>query len=176
MTDRRVLVLDSSIAAAPEVGRWLAALQDARERTLRVVVGAPPHAIDWIPSAGGNSLGSLLYHIAYIEADWLFEDILGPESGCCVPLDLFPFEVREEGGILTPVLGMSLAEHLARLEATRTTLLECLQGMSPRELDLVRQRADYDVSPAWVLHHLLQHEAEHRAHIATLRTDAEIHR
>jgi len=174
MTDRRVRVLDSSIAAAPEVGRWLAALQDARERTLGVVMGAPPHVIDRIPSAGGNSLGTLLYHIASIEAAWLFEDILGLESGRFVPSDLFPFEVREEGGILTRVLGMSLEEHLARLEATRTMLFELLRGMSAEEFDVVLQRPDHDVSPAWVLHHLLQHEAEHRSQIATLRTETDI--
>ncbi len=27
----------------------------------------------------------------------------------------------------------------------------------------------YDVTPEWVLHHLIQHEAEHRGHIQTLR-------
>jgi hypothetical protein len=32
---------------------------------------------------------------------------------------------------------------------------------------------DYEVTPEWVLHHLCQHEAEHRAEIAALRAGAE---
>jgi uncharacterized damage-inducible protein DinB len=27
----------------------------------------------------------------------------------------------------------------------------------------------YDVTPEWVLYHLMEHEAEHRGHIQTLR-------
>jgi hypothetical protein len=36
--------------------------------------------------------------------------------------------------------------------------------------DFVRPRslADYDVSPAWVLHHLGQHEAEHRGELGSV--------
>lgn len=41
--------------------------------------------------------------------------------------------------------------------------------MSVADFHTVRVCERYDVSPAWVLHHLLQHEAEHRSHIAWLR-------
>jgi hypothetical protein len=37
------------------------------------------------------------------------------------------------------------------------------------ESERPRARPDYDVTPAWVLHHLLQHEAEHSAQIAAIR-------
>jgi uncharacterized damage-inducible protein DinB len=36
-----------------------------------------------------------------------------------------------------------------------------------------RQLDDYDVSPAWVLQHLAQHEPEHRGEIIALREAAE---
>ena len=32
-----------------------------------------------------------------------------------------------------------------------------------------RSLPQYDVTPEWVLHHLTQHEAEHRGHIQGLR-------
>jgi hypothetical protein len=32
-----------------------------------------------------------------------------------------------------------------------------------------RARDDYDVSPVWIVHHLLQHESEHRSEIGWLR-------
>jgi uncharacterized damage-inducible protein DinB len=37
--------------------------------------------------------------------------------------------------------------------------------MSPEEFMITKRLDDYDVSPAYVLHHLMQHEAEHRSQI-----------
>jgi uncharacterized damage-inducible protein DinB len=143
-------------------------MEDARQRTLRVVEGMSEADVDRPPQALGNSVGTILYHVALIEADWLFADILGPESGRDWPAELFPFEVRDESGALLAVRGVSLADHLARLQATRAMLLEYLGTMSGDEFARARSREDYDVSPAWVIHHLLQHEAEHRDQIAAL--------
>jgi hypothetical protein len=42
--------------------------------------------------------------------------------------------------------------------------------MTAEDFHTPRAREDYDVSPAWVLHHLLQHEAEHRSEIVRLRS------
>jgi uncharacterized damage-inducible protein DinB len=36
-----------------------------------------------------------------------------------------------------------------------------------------RHLEQYDVTPQWVLHHLIQHEAEHRGQILDRRTEAE---
>jgi uncharacterized damage-inducible protein DinB len=41
--------------------------------------------------------------------------------------------------------------------------------MSLQEFRRVRVLPDYDVTPDYVLHHLMQHEAEHRGEIAMLR-------
>jgi uncharacterized damage-inducible protein DinB len=153
------------------VGRWLAAMQDARSRTLQELDGLPTDAVDWVPQGGGNSVGTLLYHVALIEADWLFVEILGGE-GPAWPEDLFPFDVREVDGTLTPVRGLSKDDHLRRLESVRELLFGHVGAMSSAELHRVRALEAYDVAPDWVLHHLMQHEAEHRAQIAWLRTTA----
>src|SRR6266508_255093 len=99
MVERKRLTLDP-VAPDPEVGRWLAALQDARGRTLRDLDGVTDEEIDRRPFEGANSIGTVLYHIAAIETDWLFEEILGAEASPW-PQDLFPFAVREEDGRLT---------------------------------------------------------------------------
>ena len=74
-TSRRSLVLASPPAADPAIAAWLAALDDARQRTLRLVDGLTPALLDWQPPGGGNGAGSLLYHIALIEADWLSAEV-----------------------------------------------------------------------------------------------------
>jgi hypothetical protein len=114
-----------------------------------------------------NTIGTLLYHVALIEADWLLDDIFDDRGAW--PSDLLPFGDRDPKGTLTEVRGVPLAQHVGRLAAVRELLLGRIRPMSVEDFHAPRAREHYDVSPAWVLHHLLQHEAEHRAHIAWLR-------
>lgn len=170
--DREVLALEP-ISDDPEVGRWLAALEDGRRDTLRELAGVTPEMIDWYPDAPLNSIGSLLYHIGLIEASWVSEEMLGElEAKELVPL--LPWPDREgagEGGArhLSRIDGQSLDEHLVRLAAIRTYVLEALAPMTNDAFHRIRSLDRYDVAPDWALHHVIQHEAEHRSHIAWLR-------
>ena len=156
MSDRDVLVL----AGADEISRWLAALTDARGRTLALISRLSDAYLD---RGEPNTIGSVLYHLAAIEADWLYDEMRGePER---IPVQLFPFDVREEGGLLTPIRDMSLSEHLDRLATIRRSLVDYVATLDAESFTRPLSRADYDVAPAYVLHHLLQHEAEHRAEI-----------
>jgi uncharacterized damage-inducible protein DinB len=150
---------------APELGAALWRLQDARDRTLRLLAELQPDFVD--RDVSGNTIGTILYHVALIEADWLFSDILQAD----LPPDLaarFPADHRDERGILTAVRGESVDDHRSRLAAVRAELLERLRGMDDEELHRPRTLPSYDASPAWVLHHLAQHEAEHRAEIGAV--------
>lgn len=169
MTERERLVLEP-IADDREVGRWLSALEDCRRDTLTELEGVGDDALDVRPVGADNSLGSLLYHVALIEADWLLVDIFGATSPTAEEEALLPFTDRDAAGELTHVEGETLAQHLDRLAQVRAILLERLRPMSAEDFHTPRVREDYDVSPAWVLHHLLQHEAEHRSEIVRLRS------
>jgi hypothetical protein len=170
---RERLVLDP-IADDAEVGRWLAALEDGRRDTLRELERVTPEMVDWYPSGPLNSIGTLLYHIGLIEADWVASDVLGlddpPELAA-----LLPWSDREHDGSagserrLWRVDGQSLDDHLARLAAIRSWVLERLRPMTNADFHRTRSLERYDVAPDWALHHILQHEAEHRSHIAWLR-------
>jgi len=165
---RVTLALDP-IADDSEVGRWLAAMQDARRDTLRELETVTPAMLDWRPDAPLNSIGTLLYHVALIETSWLLDDIFEGDPGPAWLQALLPFEDRDGTGRLIQVDGQPIATHLDRLAAVRAYLLERLRPMSNDDFHRPRRLADYDAAPDWVLHHLLQHEAEHRSHIAWLR-------
>jgi uncharacterized damage-inducible protein DinB len=168
MTEREQLVLEP-IADDPEVGRWLSALEDCRRDTVKELEGLDDEALD-VRLSADNSLGSLLYHVALIEADWLLVDIFGATSLTAEEEALLPFSDRDDRGELTHVEGETLAQHVDRLQQVRAILLERLRPMTAEDFHTPRAREDYDVSPAWVLHHLLQHEAEHRSEIVRLRS------
>ena len=40
--------------------------------------------------------------------------------------------------------------------------------MAPTDFRRIRALSDYDVTPEWVLHHLMQHEAGHRGEIGMI--------
>jgi DinB superfamily len=168
MTTREVRTLEP-IADSPEVGRWLSAMEDGRRDTLRELDGVSDFSVDHRPPGSENSIGTVLYHVALIEADWLFDDIFGTPLANSEAATWFPEEDRDTGGQLTDIQGESLDMHLHRLEAVRGVLIERLRPMSVADFHAPRPREQYDVSPAWVVHHLLQHEAEHRSEIGWLK-------
>lgn len=157
----------------PLIGRWLWLLHDSRQRTLEVIDGLPVSILDWRPDDEANSIGTLLYHIVAIELDWLYVEILERSDYGATVATLLPYDVREPSGRLTPVYGESLASHLARMAASRQLLLDELRSLTPAELYRVRRFAPYDVTPEWVLYHLVEHETAHRGEIGELRRQAE---
>lgn len=168
MGERELLILEP-MADAPEVGRWLSAMEDGRRDTLRELEGVTDDLVDLRPAGSENSIGTALYHVALIEADWLVDDILGEDLAESDLASLFPFDDRDEEGVLTAVEGEPLSQHVDRLGRVRQELIERLRPMPVDEFHAPRARERYDVSPGWVVHHLLQHESEHRSEIGWLR-------
>jgi hypothetical protein len=172
-TARRHLVVETPAGRGPEIERWLWALEDTRRRTKAGLDGITQEALDWTPPHGGNGIGTLLYHIAAIEADWLYAEVLEGQVFPREVADLFPYDVRDDEDQLTVLVGTPLEAHLLRLDVVRGKLLAVFRGLTVADFHRPRSLPDYDVTPEWVLHHLMQHEAEHRAQIGTLRELAE---
>jgi uncharacterized damage-inducible protein DinB len=146
----------------------ISALADTRGRTLDALRDLPEELLDAVPGGGGSTIGAILYHIAIVEGDWLYDEILGTIE-TDYPRDLFPVEMREDGTRLSPFTGEKLAQHLERLQAIRTRLVDVISPMSSDDLHEIHEREQYDVTPAWVVHHLMQHEAEHRSQLIATR-------
>lgn len=166
MREQKIVESTHSVA---EIGVWLWALQDARRRTNEEIAKLSEAMIDWQPDHGDSTIGSVLYHIALIEADWLYDEVLGLDAYPEPAASLLPYPHRTKQGLLTPVLGQDLAQHCARLEQVRELLLATFNQMDLADFRRVRELAAYAVTPEWVLHHLCQHEAEHRSQIGSLR-------
>jgi uncharacterized damage-inducible protein DinB len=76
--------------------------------------------------------------------------------------------VREEGGRLSPAVGDSVEKHLARLAWVRERMRVELAALGDNDLDAIRESGDRTVTPEWVFHHLMQHEAEHRGQLGEI--------
>jgi uncharacterized damage-inducible protein DinB len=159
-----------------EIGGALWAMQAVRRMTLDRVRQVSPKALEWEgPDGREDSIGSLLYHIALVEMDWLFLDIhetaLPPEIAADLP---HPMAM---GGRLTRVTGETLESHLGRLDRTRRRFLDEFRGMTLGDWRRERTPADtqYSATPEWIVFHLVEHEAGHGAQIGSLVRRAAVH-
>ena len=143
-------------------------MEDIRQRTLDKISDFSIEALEWHAEGHPNSISTLLYHIAQIEADWLFYEVLGEDFSKIEPL--FPYDDRDDNGRLTIIKNISLAEHIERLATIRQYLLTAYRDMDNEQYRHLREVPEYFVSPEWVIHHLCQHESEHLGEIMTIHT------
>lgn len=172
MTDHRNLIVVPLSECEPEIGRMLWMLADCRQRTRTVLAALHPAAIDWVGGVNGHSIGTLLYHLAAIELDWLATEVTEGNLPASI-WSHFPFDVRDSQGQLTAVRGIPLEDHWQRLDRVRNLLQDTFKPMTLADFRRPRVLDDYDVTPEWVLHHLMQHEAGHRDELEALRRLAE---
>lgn len=170
-TPRDLQTVTPHPGAHPEIGPWLWAMEETRRGVLDTVVGLDQAALDWRgPNGTDNSIGSLLYHLALIEMSWLYDDVRLEEPPDDIAA-LFPLNHRDAQGNLTHVADRSLDEHLDRLNLTRERFLDLMTPMTPADWHTVRepQGTDYACSPAWVVFHLVEHEAGHLFQIREIK-------
>ena len=168
MTEKERLTLEPLPGYPEAIAYDLRRLEDARNRTLTAVQGLTQAQLETPPEGGGNTVGTLLYHLAAAEVDWLYAEILTEDFPGDV-VALFPVDVRDDSERLSPVLNVPLETHLSRLSFVRQRFLDRLTGMTLGDSRRPRSLPDYDVTPEWVLHHLAQHEALHRGQILALK-------
>ena len=159
--------LDPPPGYEPAVGRFVAMFEDTRSRLLDVLERLDPAELDQTPPGSPNSIGTLLYHVAAIELDWLYADLLCRDFPGEVEA-WFPVDVRDDNGRLTPVVE-PLERHLARLAWVRGLLRSELKSITDADLEGTVNPGPNESGAGWVLHHLLQHEAEHRGQIGEIR-------
>ena len=162
-TPRDRLTVTPLAGAHQEIGPWLWAMEETRRGLLDTIVGLNQAALDWRGRDNAdNSIGSLLYHVALVEMSWLYEDVRLEEPADGIG-SLFPLNHRDADGNLAQVAGESLEDHIHRLEVTRRRFLDLMTPMTPTDWHTAREPAgaDYACSPAWVVFHLVEHEAGH---------------
>lgn len=164
MTARPHLIQTPALASTAEVSVLLAALHEARRRTLGTV--ARIGDLDAV-KVGHHSAGTLLYHVAAIELDWLYCEVLQADFPI-EDAEWFPYPVRDKEGHLSAVTNEPLERHLARLSWVRGLLDGTFLPMSAEDFCRPRVLEQYDVTPEWVLTHLTLHEAHHEGQLALL--------
>lgn len=169
MSEKERLEVNPPEAADRAIGRALWMLEESRRRTLDALGDLPPELMDATPPGVPYAIGTLLYHIAIVEADWLYFEVLEADGFPEQIQALFPMEMRDGDGNLSIVAGEPLESHLARLAAVRERLLATFREMSGGDFYRLRELDEYLVTPEWVLYHLSAHEGDHRGQLQLIR-------
>jgi uncharacterized damage-inducible protein DinB len=162
------------------VARFMWQLDEQRQALLSLVRGATPAELEWQPRPGMNTIGMLLAHIAYAEAHLGQVGLLGERQGHAQ--DVIGITEADEGLPLGPgappspaLSGKDLAFFESTLARAREHTRAVVRNFVDADLEAVVERPprpDGTVrvfNRGWVLYHLLEHEAGHRAQIALIR-------
>jgi hypothetical protein len=130
----------------PRLAEALWRLDDARRRTLDLLRDVDDQQVNAPPLLGRNTIGTLLYHVAAIELDWLYADIL--EEPFPKGADAwFPVDVRTAAGDLSRVRE-PLATHLERMTWVRALLETRVAALDPMVLDELHENQAISTTPA----------------------------
>jgi uncharacterized damage-inducible protein DinB len=159
----------------PQIGRYVAQLNELRRDLKREVEELTIEQLDWHPDEQTESIGTQLLHLDGVEWSWIHEDIFGASS------DEYPGDWAEAMPIrvgVPQVTGRPLDWYMQKLDATREKTLEVLRGFTDE--DLPRLVGECDLGPGvekrsrlytidWIIWHIIQHEAAHIGQIELLR-------
>lgn len=155
----------------PEVGLWLAILNDSRDRLLYALRSIREVDLDAKAPIGINTIGTILYHIALTDLNWVYDNMLQQPYPAEIA-SLFPYPLTDANEHLTCIAGWRLEDYQQRLMVARAKVHDVFKPMSLEYFrELLRREQDfgpYEMTPESVLRHLAQHESEHRGEIQLL--------
>ena len=171
----RIVTCDPVAGYSPQVGRYVAQLNEVRADLLHELNGLSVEQIDWHPDEQTESIGTLLLHLDAVEWSWIHQDIFGATD------DAYPGSWDEAMPIrvgVPQVQGRPLEAYLEQPATGRARTLEVLRGFT--DADLARRVGEGEpprgMEPRsvlytidWIIWHIIEHEAMHVGQVGLLR-------
>lgn len=163
--------LDSVAGFGTEIGFYLGGMEEVREQLREVVEGMSDDHIGQPAIPGAHPIGALVLHIG--EAEWYW--MQGVVSGQKVTEEI---RCSPYWDVLTEPPGSSYKGHSAEFclseiqklrEQTRETLAAFKDSDLERMFSGERRGETREQSLRWILHHLIDHEAQHKGQILMLK-------
>ena|SRR2546425_3242618 len=166
---RRVL---SPAAGVPrEIGLSLDGMDEVREQLCAAVSGMSTADIGRCAVSGAHSIGALVLHIA--EAEWWWMQCIVSKHKLTDEDARAPFwdVLKEPGRVANNGYSAEFCLHeAARIRAqTRDVLARFVDDDLDRVFTFERDGNTYDLNLRWILHHLIDHEAQHKGQILMLK-------
>ncbi len=170
MIERSTLVPAEGVSTG--IGFYLSALDDARKDLRGLLADLSPAQLAQSAVAGAHPIGALVLHLGEAESWWIQRNVCGLEL------------TEEEQRAAHWTDDFDDAETFARRGYTAQYCLDALDRIRDRTRELLAAFSDDDldrlftfqhaertreVSLRWVLHHLVDHEAQHKGQVSMLK-------
>ncbi|MGA9995832.1 MAG: DinB family protein [Pyrinomonadaceae bacterium] len=164
-------VLESAKGVATEIGFSLSAMEEVRQQLREAVAEMSAEEIARRAVAGAHSIGALVLHIG--EAEWWWMQCI--LSGHKLTLDdrRKPFWDVLKNSEKFARLNFNASDCLRTIDEIREQTRQTLSPFDERDFDrpfsFNLRGTQYEYSLRWILHHLVDHEAQHKGQILMLK-------
>jgi len=153
------------------IGYYLSGMEEVREQLCKAVKEVPDEAIGRRAFPGAHSIGALVLHIGESEWWWMQHILLGQELTEQVRQAPYWDVLEDPEGFGRK--GFTTEFCLQEIEKMRNQTREVLSSRSDDDLERItpfeRRGEKYEYSLRWMLHHLIDHEAQHKGQILMLK-------
>ena len=169
MSRRHVLTPHPGLATG--LGYYLSGMEEVREQVRAAVKDLDAEHIGKPAFLGAHSIGALVLHIGEAEWWWMKCNVAGhqltPEDAKAPYWDV----LENPEGFANK--GYTAEFCLQEVDKIRNQTRDILFGHSDKDLDrtvnVKRQGEIQEISIRWILHHLIDHEAQHKGQILMLK-------
>lgn len=165
------LVLSPASGVSPGIGFYLSGMDEVRESLRKALAGMSDEQLARRAVEGAHPVGGLVLHIGEAEWWWMQCNVGGreltDEDKRAVHWDV----LEDPEGFAAK--GYSAQYCLDAIDGIRERSRELLASFTDDDLERTfgyeGRRGKVEVSLRWVLHHLMEHEAQHKGQILMLK-------
>ncbi len=164
-------VLNPTEGISPGIGFYLSGMEEVREQVREAVTGLSGEKFDRPAFLGAHSIGALVMHIGEAEWWWMQCNVAGHEL---TDEDRkAPFWDVLENPDAFASRGYTAEFCLDQIGNIRKQTMALLATLNDDDLERIvsyeRRGTTYEQSLRWILHHLIDHEAQHKGQILMLK-------
>jgi len=163
--------LNSIPGFANDVGFYLDGMEEVRDQLREAIEGMSEDQISRPAIAGAHSIAALVLHIGEAEWWWIQSILSGHEVDDKIRNSPYWDVLKDPAGFSERNYSAEFC--LNEIEKIRQQTLATLASFNDSQLDRMfsytRNGEKYDLNLRWILHHLIDHEAQHKGQILMLK-------
>lgn len=164
-------VLNPHPGLSTGIGYYLSGMEEVREQVVNAVKNIPDDLIGTPAFLGAHSIGALVLHIGEAEWFWMQMVVCGQKLTDEVKESAF-WDVLEDPELMSRK-GYTAEFCLREVEKIRNQTRDVLFARNDSDLDQMitfeRRGKTNQYTLRWILHHLMDHEAQHKGQILMLK-------
>lgn len=164
-------LLNPAAGVAREIGFYLAGMDEVRAQLREAVSGISNADIGRLAVPETHSIGALVLHIGEAEWWWMQCNVAGHqltnEDARAAFWDVLKEPDRVASNGYSAEFCLAQADRIR--EQTRSLLASFAEGDLDRTFSFERRETTEERSLRWILHHLIDHEAQHKGQILMLK-------